>query len=54
VGFPLGGFPVPQGRYYCSVGDNNSFGRAFIEASVRSMLAMGLNIAGINAEVAPG
>jgi len=35
LGFPLGNYPTPQGRYYCSIGDNNAFGRACVEAGVR-------------------
>ena len=43
-----------QGQYYCSVGANNAFGRAIIERHYNSCLYAGLNISGINAEVAPG
>jgi len=53
LGWPEGGFPYPQGRYYCSVGDFNCFGRAVSEAHIRSCLFAGLKIAGLNAEVAP-
>jgi glutamine synthetase len=53
LGFPLGNYPTPQGRYYCSIGDNNAFGRAYVEAGVRCCVAAGINISGINAEVAP-
>jgi len=35
LGWPEGGFPYPQGRYYCSVGDFNCFGRAISEAHLR-------------------
>ena len=30
-GFPAGGYPAPQGPYYCSVGAANSFGRDCVE-----------------------
>jgi glutamine synthetase len=54
VGFPEGGFPRPQGPYYCSVGANNAFGRAMVEEHLDACLEAGLNIEGINAEVATG
>lgn len=54
LGFPRGGFPQPQGQYYCSVGDGNAFGRAITEAHLRCCLYSGIKIAGLNAEVAPG
>ena len=31
LGFPLGGYPGPQGLYYCSVGGRNTHGREFVE-----------------------
>lgn len=43
-----------QGQYYCSVGTQNAFGRECIEMHYRHCLVAGLNISGINAEVAPG
>jgi glutamine synthetase len=30
IGFPEGGFPKPQGPYYCSVGAKNAYGRAIV------------------------
>lgn len=54
LGWPFDGFPYPQGRYYCSIGDNNAFGRAVCESHLRCCLDAGLKIAGINGEVAPG
>jgi len=54
LGWPEGGFPYPQGRYYCSIGDYNCFGRAVAEAHIRACLFAGLKIAGLNGEVAPG
>jgi glutamine synthetase len=53
-GFPAGGFPGPQGPYYCSVGANNAFGRDIIEEHLDVCLEAGLNVEGINAEVAAG
>ncbi len=53
-GFPKGGYPAPQGPYYCSVGTRNAFGRELIEEHMDICLEAGLNVEGINAEVAPG
>ena len=30
-GFPVGGFPAPQGGYYCGVGADEIFGRDIVE-----------------------
>lgn len=54
LGFPKDGFPRPQGPYYCSVGAANAFGRAMVEEHLDACLDAGLNIEGINAEVAAG
>jgi len=54
LGFPEGGYPAPQGPYYCSVGANNAFGREIIEEHLDVCLEAGLNVEGINAEVAAG
>ena len=54
LGFPAGGYPGPQGPYYCSVGANNAFGREIIEEHLDLCLEAGLNVEGINAEVAAG
>ena len=53
-GFPHGGFPAPQGPYYCSVGAANTFGRDCVEEHFDICLDAGLNVEGINAEVAAG
>ena len=53
---PLG-FPrdqTPQGQFYCSVGAKNAFGRDIIESHLDMCLEAGLNVEGINAEVAAG
>jgi len=54
LGFPAGGYPGPQGPYYCSVGAGRSFGRALVEEHLDACLEAGLNVEGINAEVAAG
>ena len=42
-----------QGRFYCSVGTNNSINRVIAEEHLQLCLYAGVNISGINAEVAP-
>jgi len=54
LGFPSGGFPGPQGPYYCGVGAANAFGRPIVEEHLDACLDAGLNVEGINAEVASG
>jgi len=56
LGFPatLGDFPSPQGPYYCGVGGNQVKGRAFVEAHLKKCLQMGIELTGLNAEVAIG
>ena len=55
LGFPEGGgFPGPQGPYYCGVGASNIVGRQIVEKHLDACLEAGLKIAGINAEVMPG
>ena len=53
-GFPPGGYPGPQGPYYCSVGAKNAYGRDCVEEHLDACLEAGLNVEGINAEVAAG
>lgn len=54
LGFPAGGFPEPQGPYYCGVGGSKAFGREMVETHLDMCIDAGLNIEGINAEVAAG
>ena len=54
LGFPAVGYPAPQGPYYCSVGANNAHGREIVEEHLDICLDSGLNVEGINAEVAAG
>ncbi len=54
LGFPGGGYPGPQGPYYCSVGAKNAYGRDIVEEHLDACLEAGLNVEGINAEVAAG
>ncbi|WP_461097142.1 glutamine synthetase beta-grasp domain-containing protein [Spirosoma luteolum] len=55
LGFPAEGFPTRgQGPYYCSVGAQNAYGRYIVEEHLDACLEAGLNVEGINAEVATG
>jgi glutamine synthetase len=54
LGFPVGGYPAPQGMYYCSVGGKNTHGRKLVEEHADLCIAAGLNFEGINQEVACG
>jgi glutamine synthetase len=54
---PLGhtkGNMKPQGEYYCGIGSDNVSGRNIVEHHLDICLSAGLNITGINAEVALG
>ena len=53
-GFPANGFPRPQGPYYCSVGAANAYGRQCVDEHLDLCLNAGINLEGINAEVAAG
>mmetsp|Transcript_283 Transcript_283/g.435 ORF Transcript_283/g.435 Transcript_283/m.435 type:complete len:366 (-) Transcript_283:108-1205(-) len=53
-GWPKGGYPGPQGPYYCSIGKENSFGRHVMEAHYKACLYAGVKISGTNGEVMPG
>ncbi|KPI96122.1 Glutamine synthetase 2 cytoplasmic [Papilio xuthus] len=52
-GWPPGGFPPPQGPYYCGVGANKVFARDLVEAHYKCCLYAGVPISGTNAEVMP-
>ncbi|MFT0715986.1 glutamine synthetase beta-grasp domain-containing protein [Flagellimonas lutimaris] len=54
LGFPVGGYPGPQGLYYCSVGGRNTWGRDLVEEHADLCLDAGLQFEGINQEVAAG
>lgn len=54
LGFPTGGYPGPQGPYYCSVGETVAKGREVMEDHLELCLDAGLNITGTNAEVMMG
>jgi len=52
-GWPKGGFPGPQGPYYCGVGTGKVYCRDIVEAHYKACIYAGVNISGINAEVLP-
>jgi len=54
LGWPSGGFPGPQGPYYCSAGTDCAYGRSIMEAHYEACLYAGITISGTNAEVMPG
>ena len=54
LGFPTNGYPRPQGPYYCGVGAGQTKGRVLVEAHMRACLDLGIQLTGINAEVAIG
>lgn len=52
--FTPSGEPGPQGPYYCSVGAGKAVGRYIVEEHLDLCLEAGLNVEGINSEVAIG
>lgn len=54
IGFPKDGFPEPQGKYYCGVGNSQVNGRLFVEQHMENCIMAGIEITGTNAEVMLG
>jgi len=54
LGWPEGGYPAPQGPFYCGVGADEVFGRDIVEEHLDKCLKAGISLSGINAEVMPG
>jgi glutamine synthetase len=56
LGFPDAGFPAPQGEYYTGVGFKNvgDVARKIVDEHIDLCLEAGINLEGINAEVAKG
>lgn len=52
-GWPQGGFPAPQGPYYCGNGTGKVFCRDIVDAHYKACLYANINISGTNAEVMP-
>ena len=53
MGWPKGGYPSPQGPFYCGIGAGRVYGRQIIEEHAIACEQAELNIYGINAEVMP-
>lgn len=53
-GWPVRGFPRPQGGYYCGIGADEIWGRDVVEEHTKACLEAGLAISGTNAEVMIG
>ena len=54
LGFPDNGEPPKQGQFYCSNGVQNCFGRKVMNEHYDACLYAGVEIVGVNAEVACG
>lgn len=54
LGWPEGGYPAPQGPFYCGVGADEVYGREIVEDHMDACVQAGINLSGINAEVMPG
>lgn len=54
LGWPTEGDMEQQGKYYCGVGADRTFGRDIANEHYIACLTAGLNISGINEEVLPG
>lgn len=54
LGWPEGGYPAPQGPFYCGVGANEVFGRPLVMQHTQACLDSGIMLFGTNAEVMPG
>ncbi len=56
LGFPREGFPAPQGEYYTGVGFKNvgDVAREIVDRHIDLCLEAGINLEGVNAEVAKG
>lgn len=55
IGFPenRNNYPEPQQHFYCSTGGDYSIGRDCVEQAFNNSIYAGLDITGLNAEVAP-
>ena len=53
LGWPDGGFPGPQGPFYCGVGADKVHGRDIVETHTRLCEKAQLSLYGVNAEVMP-
>ncbi|KAL2652561.1 hypothetical protein R1flu_020689 [Riccia fluitans] len=54
LGWPVNGYPGPQGPYYCGTGADKAWGRDIVDAHYKACLYAGIQISGVNGEVMPG
>jgi glutamine synthetase len=54
LGFGINTYPEPQGKYYCGIGGYKEKERSLVEKHLQYCLFAGIQICGLNAEVAPG
>nr|ACR38893.1 glutamine synthetase [Apopellia endiviifolia (species B)]ACR38902.1 glutamine synthetase [Apopellia endiviifolia (species B)] len=54
LGWPLGGYPSPQGPYYCGIGADKAWGRDIVNSHYKACIWAGVKLGGINGEVMPG
>jgi glutamine synthetase len=54
LGFPDNGYPEPQGKYYCGVGNGQVHGREFVDKHMEYCIKANIDITGTNAEVLLG
>ena len=54
LGWPVLGYPAPQGPYYCGVGGDKMPGREIVELHTAACIDAGIGIEGTNAEVMMG
>ncbi|KAJ7515933.1 hypothetical protein O6H91_22G034800 [Diphasiastrum complanatum] len=54
LGWPINGYPGPQGPYYCGTGADKAWGRDIVNAHYKACIYAGIKISGINGEVMPG
>ncbi|XP_074602542.1 glutamine synthetase 2 [Brevipalpus obovatus] len=54
VGWPVNGYPEPQGPYYCGAGGGRENGRDVAMAHYNACRYAGIQMSGLNGEVLPG
>ena len=54
LGWPEGGYPPPQGPFYCGIGADEVYGRDIVEEHLFACHYAELAVCGVNAEVMPG
>jgi glutamine synthetase len=54
LGFRVSNEPQTKGKFYCSIGSDNAFGREVAEGHLEACLQSGVRISGANSEASPG